>query len=197
MTIHVSCLSKMELQKNQSYQISEHCTKTSSGQSYVRTPETSPDIQAKIDQLSSIVSNLSSCVSKLANNAQAVTQVITSSPNEPPRAPTTSNTNVIGMPAVSNLENCKVNQGLQQRNILWTRVHLGGIDLPLHIDSCCSVSLVRRTHTDHLLKTNSQLRYTTLPDPIPVAVTNPTAQLKAIGTMEVPLDLQMDIQPHS
>ena len=74
----------------------------------LHTPETSPDIQAKIDQLTSTVSNLSSCVSKLANNAQAVTQVTTSSPNEPPRAPTTSNTNVIGMPAVSNLENCKV-----------------------------------------------------------------------------------------
>ena len=46
-----------------------------------------------------------------------------------------SKTNVIGMPAVSNLENCKVNQGLQQRNILWTRVNSGGIDLPLPIDS--------------------------------------------------------------
>ena len=128
----------------------------------VHTPETSPDIQAKIDQLTSTVSNLSSCVSKLANNTQAVTQVTSSSPNEPPRAPTTSNTNVIGMPAISNLENCKVNQGLQQRNILWTRVNSGGIDLPLPIDSCFSVSLVSGAHTDHLLKTNSQLKYTPL-----------------------------------
>ena len=152
----------------------------------LHTPETSPDIQAKIDQLTSTVSNLSSCVSKLANNAQAVTQVTTSSPNEPPRAPTTLNTNVIGMPTVSNLEHCKVSQGLQQRNILWTRVNSGGIDLPLPVDSCCSVSLVSGAHTDHLLKTNSQLKYTPLPDPIPVAVANPTAQLKAIGTMEVP-----------
>ena len=126
----------------------------------VHTPETSPDIQAKINQLTSTVSNLLSCVSKLVNNAHAVTQVTTSSPNEPPRALTTSNTNVIGMPAVSNLENCKVNQGLQQRNILCTTVNSGGIDLPLPIDSCCSVSLVSGAHTDHLLKTNSQLKYT-------------------------------------
>ena len=87
----------------------------------VHTPETSPDIQAKINQLTSTVSNLSSCVSKLENNAQAVMQVTTSSPNEPPRAPT----NVIGMPAVWNLESCKVNQGLQKRNILWRRVNSG------------------------------------------------------------------------
>ena len=79
----------------------------------VHTPETSPDIQAKIDQLISTVSNLSSCVSKLANNAQAVTQATTSSSNKPPRVPTTSNTNVIGMPAVSNLEHCEASQGLQ------------------------------------------------------------------------------------
>ena len=144
-------------------------------------------IQVKIDQLTSTVSNLSSSVSKLANNAHAATQVTTSSPNVPPRAPTTSNTNVIGMPAVSNLENCKVNQGLQQRNILWTRVNDGGIDLPLPNDSCCSVSLVSGAHTDNLLKTNSQLKYTPLADPIPVAVANPTTQLKAIGTMEVPI----------
>ena len=152
----------------------------------VHTPEMSPDIQAKIDQLTSTVSHLSSCVSKLANNIHAVTQVTTSSPNEPSGAPTTSNTNVIGMPAVSNLENCKVSQGLiQQRNILWIRVNSGGIDLPLPIDSCCSVSLVSGAHTDHLLKTNSQLKYTPLANPIPVAVANPIAQLKAIGTMEV------------
>ena len=91
------------------------------------------------------------------------------------------------MPTVSNLKNCKANQELQQRNILWTRVNSGGIDLPLPIDSCCSVSLVSGAHTDHLLKTNSQLKYTPLADPIPVAVANPTAQLKAIGTMEVPI----------
>ena len=89
------------------------------------------------------------------------------------------------MAAISNLETCKVSQGLQQHNILWTRVNSGGIDLPLPIDSCCNVSLVSRAHTDHLLKTNSELKYTPLTDPIPVAVANPTAQVKAIGTMEV------------
>ena len=57
--------------------------------------------------------------------------------------------------------------------------------MPLPIDSCCSVSLVSGAHTDHLLKTNSQLKYTPLADPISVAVANPTAQLKAIGTTEV------------
>ena len=73
---------------------------------FLHTPETSPDFQAKIDQLTSTVSNLSSCVSKLANNAHTVTQVTTSSPDEPPRAPTTSDTNVVGMPAISNLKTC-------------------------------------------------------------------------------------------
>ena len=98
-----------------------------------------------------------------------------------------SNTNVIGMPTASNLENCKVNnQGLQHHIILWTRVNLGGIDLPQPIDSCCSVSLASQAQTD-LLQTNSQHKYTPLTDPIPVAVANPTAQLKAIRTMEVPI----------
>ena len=77
----------------------------------VHTTETSPDIQAKIDQLTSTVSNLSSCVSKLANNAHAVTQVTAPSTNEPPSAPTTSDTHVIGMPAVSNLETVKSVKG--------------------------------------------------------------------------------------
>ena len=84
----------------------------------MHTPETLPDIQAKIDQLTETVSNLSSCTSKLVNNTDAVIQVSTPNTNEPPSAPTTSNTDVIGKPAVANLENCKVNQGLQQRNIL-------------------------------------------------------------------------------
>ena len=70
---------------------------------------------------------------------------------------------------------------------MWTRVNSGRIDLPLPIDSCFSVSLVSGAHTDHLLKTNSQLKYTPLADLIPVAVANPTAQLKAIGTMEAPI----------
>ena len=70
---------------------------------------------------------------------------------------------------------------------MWTRVNSGGIDLPLPIDSCCSVSLVSGAHADHFLQTNSQLKYTPLADPIPVTVANPTAQLKNVGTMEVPI----------
>ena len=58
--------------------------------------------------------------------------------------------------------------------------------MPLPIDSC-SVNQESGAHTDHRLKTNSQLKYTPLADPIPVAVANPAAQLKDIGTMEVPI----------
>ena len=47
----------------------------------VHIPKTLPDIQAKIDQLTSTASTLSSCVAKLANNTHAATQVTTSSPN--------------------------------------------------------------------------------------------------------------------
>ena len=45
----------------------------------VHTPEMLPDVQAKIDQLTSTGLSLSSCVSKPANNTHAVTQVMTSS----------------------------------------------------------------------------------------------------------------------
>ena len=96
---------------------------------------------------------------------------------------------MIGFPAVSEIQSCAVNSdpNLADQHILWTRVTSGGLSLPLPIDSCCSISLVSGAHTDHLLKTNKNLTYTPLQTPIPVSVANPTATLKATGTMEVPI----------
>ena len=60
-------------------------------------------------------------------------------------------------------------------------------NLPLPIDSCCSLSLVSKAHADVIAKKHPHLTFTKLQSSLPVAVANPSSQLKAIGLMEVPI----------
>ena len=98
----------------------------------------------------------------------------------------------MGLPAISDLAHYSIDSclDLSNRNILWTRVTSGGLSLPLPIDSCCSVSLVSGSHTDHLLASQPNLLFTPLSKKIPVSVANPNATLFATGTMQVPITFE-------
>ena len=76
---------------------------------------------------------------------------------------------------------------LQQRNILWTSVTSAGQQLPLPLDSCCSVSLVSKVHADFVASKWSDLKYCALQEPISVMAADPKSNLKAVATMEIPI----------
>ena len=67
--------------------------------------------------------------------------------------PGPSSQGVLGLPAISDLEHYSIDScpDLSNQNILWTRFKSGGLSLHLPSDSCCGVSLVSGSHTDHLL----------------------------------------------
>ena len=91
-------------------------------------------------------------------------------------------TAVFGLPAVTNPAG-----SLKERHILWTPVISAGERLPLPLDSCCSVSLVSRSHADLVASKCPKLKYQSLENPIAVSVADSQSQLKAIGTMEIPI----------
>lgn len=91
-------------------------------------------------------------------------------------------TPVFGLPAVTGTTDV-----LRECHILWTPVVSAGEKLPLPLDSCCSVSLVSRSHADLVASKFPQLKYQSLAKPIPVSVADSQSQLKATGTMEIPI----------
>ena len=76
--------------------------------------------------------------------------------------PGPSSQGVLGLPAISDLEHYSIDScpDLSYLNTSWTRVTFGGLSLPLPVDSCCSVSLVSGSHTDHLLASQPNLQFT-------------------------------------
>ena len=95
--------------------------------------------------------------------------------------PGSSSQGVLGLPAISDLEHYSIDScpDLSNRNILRTRVKSGSFSLPLPIDSCCSVSLVSGSHTDHLLASQPNLQFTPL-----------SKKMFATGTMQVPITFE-------
>ena len=70
---------------------------------------------------------------------------------------------------------------------MWNPITSAGVSLPLPIDSCCSLSLVSKAHADVIAQNHPHLTFTKIQSSLPVAVANPSSQLKAIGLMEVPI----------
>ncbi|KAL9981137.1 hypothetical protein ACROYT_G009801 [Oculina patagonica] len=104
------------------------------------------------------------------------------SDSEFPPSSSTQEQAVFGLPAVANPGGT-----LKERHILWTPVVSAGKKLPLPLDSCCSVSLVSRSHADHVASKCPQLKYQSLEKPVAVSVADAKSQLHAIGTMEIPI----------
>ncbi|XP_078374474.1 uncharacterized protein LOC144658021 [Oculina patagonica] len=104
------------------------------------------------------------------------------SDSEFPPSSSTQEQVVFGLPAVANPGGT-----LKERHILWTPVVSAGKKLPLPLDSCCSVSLVSRSHADHVASKCPQLKYQSLEKPVAVSVADAKSQLHAIGTMEIPI----------
>ena len=77
------------------------------------------------------------------------------------------------------------NLQLGQKNILWTLIT--SADVPLALDTCCSLSLVRKAHADIICQKYPHLQFTKLETTLPVAVATPNSQLKATGVLPVPI----------
>ena len=58
---------------------------------------------------------------------------------------------------------------------------LEGSFLSLSLDSCCSVSLISRSHADRVASKCPQLKYQSLERPVAVSVADAKAQLQAFG----------------
>ena len=105
-----------------------------------------------------------------------------SEPSNVELPPTTQQQTVFGLPAVTSPGGT-----LNERHILWTPVVSAGEKLPLPLDSCCSVSLVSRSHADLVASKRPQMKYQSLEKPVAVSVADAKAQLQAVGTMEIPI----------
>ena len=98
--------------------------------------------------------------------------------NEPAAEKTTTENQenvVFGLPPVTNTAG-----KLRERHILWTPVVSVAEKLPLPLDSCCSVSLVSRSHADYVPSKCPHLKYQSLDTPVTVSVADANSQLKAV-----------------
>ena len=103
-----------------------------------------------------------------------------------------SQDNVYSMPAISLAPDSVTisNLDLANRNILWCSVSSAGVSLPLPLGPCCSVSLVSKAHADKVLETRPDNKFSRLEQPVKVSVASPSASLKAVGIMQVPLQFE-------
>ena len=123
----------------------------------------------------------------IRHTEQRMQSLVTGLPtsNEPAAEKTTTENQenvVFGLPAVTNTAG-----KLKECHILWTPVVSAGEKLPLPLDSCCSVSLVSRSHADYVASKSPHLKYQSLETPVTVSVADANSQLKAVGTMEIPI----------
>ena len=154
---------------------------------YATTPaaaSTESHVVSALSKIADILSQLTTCVEKIESSPSVpkVTAEVTQS-NQAPRSDETFP--IFGMPAFTAA--VSTNTDLSQNNILWSKVESAGVAIPLPIDSCCSVSLVSETHANHIMKQCPILTFERLPTPILFTVVSPDAQLKAIGTMQIPI----------
>ena len=111
------------------------------------------------------------------------------STSEATPSPGHSHDHLYSMPALSQLPN-RINIenfDLANKNILWCPVSSAGVSLPLPLDTCCSVSLVSKQHADKVLQIRPDLAFSRLEQPVTVSVASPSASLKAIGVLQVPI----------
>ena len=115
-------------------------------------------------------------------------------PAPPPPTPTapvasSSQGQLFGMPAITPTAQISSNSApdLATRHILWTKITSAGVSLPLPLDTCCSVSLVSQTHAELVNRIRPDLSFTKLEQHVPVSVAGPSSDLRAVGTMQVPI----------
>ncbi len=112
-------------------------------------------------------------------------------PPPPSTAPVANSSQVqlFGVPAITPSAPISTVSALDlaNRNILWTKVTSAGVSMPLPLDTRCSVSLVSKYHAEYISKSRPDLVFTKLEQPVPVSVAGPSTDLRAIGTMQVPI----------
>ena len=77
--------------------------------------------------------------------------------------------------------------GHANRNFLWTPVTSSGIKIHLPLDSCCSISLVSKTHADLVSQNCPNLKFTKLATPLSVSVASAESKLQAVDIMQIPI----------
>ena len=143
------------------------------------------NVVSTLSQITDILSQLSTLVKKIESSlsVQTVTGKVAQS-NQTPRSDETFP--LFGITALA--ATVSTNIDLSQKNILWAKVKTAGVAITLPIDSCCSVSLVSVDHENYVMKKLPTLIFECFPTPIPVTVASPDPQLKAIGTMQFPIN---------
>ena len=89
------------------------------------------------------------------------------------------------MPSLVNLRLTDFN--LVNRQILWAPVTSSGVKLPLPLDSCCSLSMISKTHAELVSQKCLNLSYKKLATPLSVSVASPDSQLQAVRIMQIPI----------
>ena len=159
--------------------------------SNVRVHATTPAAVSTESHVLSALSKITDTLSQLSKHLEQIesspsVSTVTAEVTQNNQAPRSDETfPIFGMPAFTTAVSTNID--LSQKTILWAKVESAGVAISLPIDSCCSVSLVSEAHANHVMEQCPTLTFERLPTPIPVTVVSPDAQLKAIGTMQIPI----------
>ena len=140
-------------------------------------------IDTKLNQIFEYVKNRDTVVASLASKVEKVEQASQANPTGP--SASQSQGGVHSTPAVVNAlpsQPTVTALNLANRHILWAPVQL-----PLPLDSCCSLSMVSKTHTELVSQKCPNLSYKKLATPLSVSVASPDSQLQAVGIMQIPI----------
>ena len=145
------------------------------------------DLTNDLSNMQNSLQSLSVCMKKLERPPALIPSVPPPAAPNPGSAPGPDFSSPV--PAVTAIPNHLSIPALDLANkhILWTPITSAGVSLPLPIDSCCSLSLFSKAHADVIAQKHPHLTFTKLQNSLPVAVANPSSQLKAIDLMEVPI----------
>ena len=145
-------------------------------------------IDTKLNQIFEYVKNRDTVVASLASKAEKVEQASQANPTGP--SASQSQGGVYSTPAVVNAlpsQPMVTDLNLANRHILWATVTSAGVKLPLPLDSCCSLSMVSKTHAELVSQKCPNLSYKKLATPLSVSVASPDSQLQAVGIMQIPI----------
>ena len=167
----------------------KHKSKQSPAQANFAPSESNESVyNDKIDKILDILQTQVPSQNSTALSSHVVEQTIQPNPSGP--TPAQSQSGVFCSPAVvqafpSQSQVTELN--LANRHILWAPVTSAGVNLPLPLNSCCSLSLVSKTHAALISQKCSNLCYKKLAIPLPVSVASPDSQLQAVGIMQIPV----------
>ena len=131
-------------------------------------------IDTKLNQIFDYVKNRDTVVASLASKVEKVEQASQANPTGP--SASQSQGGVYSTLAVVNAlpsQPTVTDLNLANRHILWVPVTSAGVKLPRPLDSCCSLSMVSKTHAELVSQKCPNLSYKKLATPLLVSVASP------------------------